>query len=248
MHVDIYALAVVLAAMALGAFIKGATGQGLPQIAIPAIASLIGVEHAVVVMAIPGVVTNLALLWSYREHRGSTRDLPLLLATGTVGAVAGTILLKHLDARVLAVAVAVAVAAYTIVFVARPALRLTPEVTRIASGPVGLAAGALQGATGMSGPIMATYLHGYRMEKQAYVFTLTMVFQTYALVQTITFAMIGLYDAERLLQSGLALIPTMAALPLGTRIAHRVSQRTFDLVVLAIPLLSALKLLYDAFT
>jgi uncharacterized membrane protein YfcA len=246
--IDVGALVTVLVAMTIGSFIKGATGQGLPQIAIPVIASFIGVEHAVVVMAIPGVVSNFWLLWSNRDIRGRSRDLPLLLTTGIVGAVTGTIMLKHLDERVLALAVAAAVLVYALVFLFRPRLELKPEITRIASGPVGLAAGALQGATGMSGPIVSTYLHGYRLEKRAYVFTLTTVFQVYALVQSLTFLFIGLYDSQRLLQSGLALVPIMAALPLGAAVAQRLSQRAFDVIVLAIPALSALKLVYDAFS
>ena len=247
MTLDVAALTTVLVAMAVGSFIKGATGQGLPQIAIPAIATFVGVEHAVVVMAIPGVVTNAWLLWNHRDHRGESRDLPMLLGTGTVGAIAGTILLKQLDERFLAVAIATAVGIYAAVFLVRPSLKLSPALTRVTSGPVGLAAGALQGATGMSGPIVSTYLHGYRLNQRAYVFQLTTVFQVYALVQAITFVFIGLYTSERVLQSCLALVPTMAALPLGARIAGRLSQRTFDIVVLAIPVLAAVKLVYDAF-
>ena len=37
-------LVVIVAAIAIGAFVKGATGGGLPQIAIPVMAAFLGVE------------------------------------------------------------------------------------------------------------------------------------------------------------------------------------------------------------
>jgi hypothetical protein len=47
-------LGIILVAIALGSFVKGVTGSGLPQIAIPVMAIFLGVERAVVLMAIPG--------------------------------------------------------------------------------------------------------------------------------------------------------------------------------------------------
>ena len=39
-------LVVIVAALAIGAFVKGATGGGLPQIAIPVMAAFLGVERS----------------------------------------------------------------------------------------------------------------------------------------------------------------------------------------------------------
>src|SRR5918997_1360368 len=113
-------LAVILIAMAVGSFIKGVTGSGLPEIAIPVMATFIGVEPAVVIMAIPGVVTNTWLLLTHRHHRGDTRDLPVLLATGIAGAVLGTWLLKSLDNQVLSLVLAGVIILYVIVFLTHP--------------------------------------------------------------------------------------------------------------------------------
>ena len=66
-------LVVIVAAIAIGAFVKGATGGGLPQIAIPVMAAFIGVERSVVIMAIPGVVANGWLVWSHRAEAPQTR-------------------------------------------------------------------------------------------------------------------------------------------------------------------------------
>ena len=238
-------LAVILIAMAVGAFIKGVTGSGLPQIAIPVMATFIGVEPAVVIMAIPGVVTNTWLLVAYRHHRGEARDLPVLLATGIAGAVVGTWLLKSLDNQILSLVLAGVIILYVTVFLTHPHLSIPPGVTRFTSPVVGAVAGVLQGATGISGPVLITYLHSFRLRKEAYVFSLTLLFQVYAVVQTFTLVTVGLFDQERLLYGLLALIPIMIMLRLGAVVAKRLSFKAFDHVVLALMIATALKLAYD---
>ena len=238
-------LAVILIAMAVGAFIKGVTGSGLPQIAIPVMATFIGVEPAVVIMAIPGVVTNTWLLVAYRHHRGEARDLPVLLATGIAGAVGGTWLLKSLDNQILSLVLAGVIILYVTVFLTHPHLSIPPAVTRFTSPIVGTVAGVLQGATGISGPVLITYLHSFRLRKEAYVFSLTLLFQVYAVVQTFTLVTVGLFDERRLLYGLLALIPIMVMLRLGAVVAKRLSLKAFDHVVLALMIATALKLVYD---
>jgi uncharacterized protein len=245
--VSLQAILIIAAAMGVGSFVKGATGQGLPQIAIPVMAVFFGVGAAVVIMAIPSIITNTWLLWSYREHYRSTRDLPTILLTGIAGAVAGTVLLDTLDENALSLTLAAMIALYVIVFVAHPDLRLPSRLTRFLSAPIGLAAGILQGATGISGPLLSTYFHGYRLPKEVYVLSIATVFQVYAVVQAVTLAAVGLYTSTLLLLSVLSLVPAMALLPLGADFANRLSRRTFDYMVLALLVASAVKLVYDSF-
>ena len=51
-------LAVVFLAIGAGAFIKGLTGTGFPLVAVPVMAVFLGVEHAVIVLQIPNLVSN----------------------------------------------------------------------------------------------------------------------------------------------------------------------------------------------
>jgi uncharacterized membrane protein YfcA len=243
---DVSALIVIVIAMAVGAFIKGATGQGLPQIAIPVMASFLGVEHAVVVMAIPSIVSNAWLMWAYRGYLNRTRDLPTMLITGIFGAVAGTAILTALDDRVLSLALASVIGLYVIVFFARPDFSLAPSLTRYSSPPLGFTAGLLQGSTGISGPLVSTYLHAFRLDKETYVLSVTTVFMVFAVVQAVALAILDLYNANRLIESLVALVPIMAMLGLGTRLTRRLSRRTFDLIILALIVASGIKLVYGA--
>jgi uncharacterized protein len=237
---------VIVAAIGVGAFVKGATGGGLPLIAIPVMAVFIGVEHSVVVMAVPGIVSNAWMVWSHREAAPQTRELPQLVSTGVVGAVAGTLLLESLPGRVLSGVLAAVIVAYILVATLKPGLVFSPRVTRIVSPPVGLLAGGLQGSTGISGPLLSTYLHGFGLRPRAYVFSLSVLFFVGALVQVVTLAAVGLYTGSRFWESLLALVPIALTLPLGTRAARRLSPRAFQRVVLVLLAASALTLLYDA--
>lgn len=239
-------LAIILVAIALGAFIKGVTGSGLPQIAIPVMASFLGVERSVVIMAIPGVVSNVWLLWTFRHAFERSRDLEVLLPVGIGGVIVGTWLLQALDPRVLSLTLAVMIVAYVVLFISPVDVELSPGVTRWTSPPVGLAAGALQGATGISGPLVQTYLHAYRLDKHAYVVSIVTLYGVFSVAQVLTIAGLGLYSASRLVESGLALLPMAVMLPIGARVARRMSQRVFDLWILALLIASAAKLAYDA--
>ena len=84
------------------------------------------------------------------------------------------------------------------------------------SPPVGLVAGGLQGSTGISGPLLTTYLHGYQLLPRAYVFSLAVLFFVGAVVQTVTLAALGLYTDTWLIESLLTLIPIVAFLPVGS--------------------------------
>jgi uncharacterized membrane protein YfcA len=240
-------LVVIVVAIAVGAFIKGATGGGLPQLAIPVMAVFLGVEHAVVVMAIPGVVANGLLVWSHRAEAPRTQHLPAMVAAGIVGSVVGTMLLKSLDGRVLSGVLALVIAVYIVLSVLKPGFTLPAPVTRVGSAPVGLVAGGLQGATGISGPLLTTWLHGFGMPPRAYVFAISSLFFVFSSVQTITLTGVGLYTASRLLESLLALVPILLALPLGVRAARRLSAQTFQRVVLVLLAASVASLVHDTF-
>jgi uncharacterized membrane protein YfcA len=238
-------LAIILGAIALGSFIKGVTGSGLPQIAVPVIAIFLGVERAVVIMALPGVITNSWMMWEHRAEARNTRDLPMLLATGTIGAVIGTMGLSILDPAVLALVLASMGALYVTLYLSSFEVRLSPGVTRVVSPPLGLVAGVLQGSTGVSGPILTTYLHAYRLARAPFIFSLVTLFNVFAVAQVVTLFQVGLYSPSRLVESFLALVPMMIFLPLGARYSARLSQRRFDLYLVLLISGSVLLLTYD---
>lgn len=238
-------LLIITLAMSVGALIKGATGSGLPQLAIPAMAAFIGVEPAVVIMVVPSITTNTWLLITHRRHRTEVLHLHVLLVTGIAGVAVGTLILKVLDDDVLGLIVAGMMLVYVLLFVSRPDFRLPKAATRVLSPIVGLAAGVLQGATGLSGPVLITYLHSLRMDKGAYIFSLTFLFQIYAVIHAVSIAILGLFTTERLVYGLISLIPILTMLRFGAAVSKKLTARTFEYVVVTVMAVSAVRLGYE---
>ena len=241
-------LAIVIGAMLLGAFVKGAVGTGLPTVAIPVMAGFIGVEEAVVIMAIPTVLTNSWLLWAHRGYASESRDLPALMGFGILGAVAGAWILSAVEPALLMFALAGVVGIYVALFVFRPQLEVSPDRSRRLAPPVGAAAGALQGATGISGPLLTTYTHALRLPRRPFLFQLAAQIEVFALAQVLAFVALGLYTLELLAASLLAIVPAALALPLGMRLSARLPLVTFERVVLVVLVIMAGKLVFDGIT
>ena len=242
-------LLVIVVASFAGALVKGVTGLGYPVLAVPLIALVTGIEDAVVVVAIPNLAANIALCWEARAARGEARDLGRLVGFGIVGAVIGTVALVRLPEQPLLIALACTVGVFVVQMIRRPELGLDAATATRWSPIAGLFTGLMQGAVGVSGPIVATWLHGYRLAVQTYVFSVTVIFGVTGAVQLIVLALQGqLLQGDRLLGALLAGVGVVIALPLGLRLRHRLSGPAFDKVVLGVLLVSAVSLVFEAFT
>jgi uncharacterized membrane protein YfcA len=243
---DWVGVAAVVVGVALGAFVKGITGAGLPLIATPVLATFVGPEEAVVVMTIPTFVSNLIMIRTHRRPLRDVPDLVPLLVAGVIGTAIGVWLLRELSPDALSLVLAGTVILYVVVRILKPEMRLSSRVSRFTAPPAGLAAGTLQGTAGISGPLLASYLHSYGMDRSTYLFALTLFLQVFGLAQIVGVAVTGLYTADRLLISALALIPVAIVMPLGIALSRRLSTAGFDRFVLILLVASAAKLVANA--
>lgn len=241
-------LLVIVAASFAGALVKGVTGLGYPVIAVPLIALVTGIEDAVVVVAIPNLAANVFLCWEARDARGEARDLGRLVGFGIIGAVIGTVALVHLPEQPLLLALALTVAVFVVQMIRRPDIAL-PEATATRWSPVaGFFVGIMQGAVGVSGPVVATWLHGYRLAVQTYVYSVTVIFGVTGAVQLVMLTAQGQMHRDRLFGALLAGVGVAIALPLGLKLRRRLAGPTFEKVVLVVLLVSAVSLVFEAFT
>lgn len=235
-------IAVVLGASLLGAFVKSITGMGYPLIAVPLITLALGIEDAVVVVAAPNLMANGLLCWGARDGRHESRDLGVLVGFGFVGAILGTYALVSVPEDPLLIALVLTIAVFVVNFVRSPELRIAASTSRRWSPGVGFLAGVMQGAVGVSGPVVATWLHGYRLGKSAYVYSVTAIFGVTGLVQFALLVGAGKLTGERALVSALAFVPVAAMIPVGTRLRHRLGGPGFEQAVLGVLVLSGIAL------
>jgi uncharacterized membrane protein YfcA len=243
--IDTSLLIAVLAAISIGALLKGMTGLGLPLFAVPALASLTSVEEAVVLMIIPGIAANLWLVINHRRHRALLREHVPFLISGFIGSMAGTALLLLVSDRWLKVLLATWLALYLIqYFLAKNSMDIFRGGGRIAY-VLGFAGGTIQGATGISAQIVAPYYHGRSLAPAAYAFLITFTFLLFASAQMTAAVGTDLLTPQRLQLSLAALVPTLIFTRIGIGLAGVMSQAVFNNILLVTFLLLEIKLIVD---
>jgi len=234
-------LAIVLVAVVIGSLVKAVTGMGLPLIVIPIASLFVDVNDAVVVIALPNLLSNVVLGTRERHSISETRDLPALAIAGIVGAIGGTLLFVNLPETPLVIALIVAIAGYVVLFFAHPELRMAPPQSKRLAPVVGLVGGTFQGAIGISGPIFGSWIHSYRLPRGAHILSVTFLFFITGVTQLAILVANGELSG-RVTATLLACIPVLASIPIGTRLRDGVSTRGFDLAIIALLCLSIVAL------
>ena len=153
-------LLIVALAVILGSLVKGTTGLGLPLTAVPVIAFFVGVQDAVVIMAAPTAVSNAMLVREYRRELRFVRGLPSFAGLGAIGAVTGAWLLPRINDRLLFLLLALLLSGFLGWRFSSADPRWSPRIQKWGRIPVALTCGVAQGATGISGPLVAAWFQG----------------------------------------------------------------------------------------
>jgi uncharacterized protein len=235
-------IVVVLGALA-GGIVLGLTGFGtgitalgiwLYAVSPPVAASL------VVVCSVAAQLQTLPTIWHSVEAR---RVLPFILP-GLIGVPIGTLLLPHLDPRVLKIGVGVLLLVFPLQMLARRPGAATAWGGRLADGAVGFGGGVLGGLAGLSGPLptMWAAMRGWTKDESR------SVFQTFNLsilaAALLAHALTGLLTAE-VGRAVLAALPgTIAGAWIGTRAYRRLSDRWFRDIILALLCVSGALLIW----
>jgi hypothetical protein len=237
-------LASAMLAIGIGALAKGITGVGLPILAVPVLASFTSVEEAVVLMVLPSVAANGWLIITHRKWAVLRRHRSFLIS-GLAGGVLGTWLLSILNDHWLKLILAIWLGIYLLQYFSRQ------SYDRYFSGhdgmgPVlGIAAGTVQGASGISAPIVAPYFHANGLTREAYAFATAFTFLLFSGAQIATMIRLDLLTPERTIVGLIAVVPTLLFTQLGIRWARRISETTFQRILLALFVAMELKLLID---
>jgi uncharacterized membrane protein YfcA len=239
-------VAVCVSAIVIGTLVKAVTGMGFPLVAIPVISIFVSVEDAVSVVALPNVIMNAALCWHTRAEAPHTRDLPVLGFAGILGAVLGTWLLLRVPEELLMLGLAAIIFGYVGHSARRPEALLSPATTRSWSPAVGLAAGVMQGAVGISGPLVAAWIHAYRLTPNAFVFSVTLLFLLSGGTQLAVLVGNEMVTGIRLWLALAAIPLVLGSIPFGARLRERLDSALFDRAVLAVLLLSGASLVVRA--
>lgn len=231
--------------LSLGGLVKGATGAGAPVLAIPALAMLYDVKLAVAIMMVPNLVTNIWQLHQHHKNLLPNQFVWSFALSGAFGALMGSWFLATLPQSTLSFIVAIGVFAYVAFRLLRSTWVLSYSYALKICIPVGLVAGTLQGASGISAPISLSFFNAMRLERAVFIASISVYFIAMTLVQIPALMALGIMHAVHFLSGTLALIPILLFMPVGQMLARRFSRDLFDRIMQVLLLCLAIKLMID---
>ncbi len=237
---------IALLTLVIAGIIKGAIGSGVPVVVVPVLTMLYDVKLAIAVLVAPNLFSNALQVWQYRTHLLPWRFLMAFAMAGGAGIVLGTWGLVVLAPEYLSLGVAGAIVLYLAVKLSRRATALPLSMAERIVLPVGVLAGVLQGAAGMSAPASVTFLNAMQLERRVFIGSISVFFVAITLVQIPALLSAGILTAERFVYSLGALMVILVGMPLGARLGQRLPHRWFDNVIMCLLASIAVKIIVDA--
>jgi uncharacterized protein len=237
LSIEIATIVLALAGVFLIAFMKGAFGGGFAIIGIPLLSIVMNPLSAGALLAPLFVFMDLCALRYWKPSTWSRPDLLILVPSLIVGIGLGYATLRLLDARAVAIVMALITLAFTALW-----LRSGGQiVARPRSTPKAVAAGLGSGITTMvahsGGPPLAMYLLPLGMTKAVYAGTTSIFFTVGNAVKAVPW-LLPVKPAGWLWVLGALCLP---AIPLGVWVGWKLLYRACS----GLLVVTALKLLWD---
>ena len=230
-------LAGLLGTAFIAGIIRGFAGFGSALLLVPVLATLYDPRQAVVMEFIIEVPVVLGLMPVAIRHTNVRTVLPMVLML-ILTLPFGTLVLKHLDAGIMKVAISIFVLLMLALIVFQG--RVTALMGRGAVLGTGATIGLLQGSVGMAGPVAATTLmaRGDRADvARANLITVAMALIVVAIVSSWLF---GLLTKQVLVMGAIASPLCLAGVFVGTCLFNRYGDQSHRSVVFLLIMIPAL--------
>ena len=231
-----FEIAWVLGVVAIAGFAQTIAGFGFALLSVPVLASIIGVQDAVVVCSILSLVNTSVVAHSSRG-RIPWREVGWLLAGCFLGMPVGLAILLWVPAAALTVAVGVTSLALSAA-IAR-GLRL-PLREPWGSLLAGTASGVLNTSTGMNGPPIVLHLQQLGIGPAEFRGALSSFFTVSGVASLTAFAGAGVISTRALVATALGLPVLALAHAAGLRVLRRIPAHGFRRLVLVLLVATAI--------
>lgn len=217
----------VLGIFLLAGLVKGVIGLGLPTVSLAGLTVVVDLPVAVALMVIPSAITN---LWQALDgpHLGALlRRFWLMLAASAIGVWLTYGLLLVTLPNAMTGLLGLILCVYSAISLRRAPLIRSVAHEGVASPVVGLATGALAGATGSMVMPMVPYLQALALERDTFVQMMGVSFTVSTCAIALAALDHGRFEAEHALLSMAALAPALLGMKLGQLVRRRVSEQVF---------------------
>lgn len=227
-----------------GGVVKGTLGVGLPLVVVPLLSLILPTSQAMGLLVMPVLLSNAMQAFAggrlgYTLHRFG----PLVLAQ-----LVATLLANHwgaqLSAKALNAVMAATVMAAVVMMILQPKGELSPRRQRWAGPVVGAVAGAIGGASSLTGPILITYLMSLRLPRDEFVGSISIIYLLGSIPMYAAMLAWGRFGWDSVAWSCLAIIPMYLGLRWGGLLRSRLSERGFRYALFAFLTLLAILLMF----
>ena len=217
----------IAAAFLLAGFVKGVIGLGLPTVSMGLLAVAMPPVHALAIVIVPAILTNIWQTFGGPYLRDIMRRLwPLLLGTAAgiwlnAGAMTGPY------ARYSTIVLGLLLVIYAIIGLRKARLRVARRNEKWMGGIVGLITGVISAATGVQVIPSMPFFQAIGMEKDELVQALGVFFTVATLALAFNLSTAGLLDESTALPGVVALACSFTGMVIGQAVRLRMQPETF---------------------
>lgn len=220
-------LIVIAAVFLLAGFVKGTIGMGLPTVAMGLLATRMTPAHALAIVIVPAIVTNIWQTFVGPYLRDIVRRLwPLLIGT-VLGVWAGGGLLTGPYASYGTIVLGVLLVIYAIVGLSKVRFTVRRENEGWVGGIVGLITGVISAATGVQVIPSMPFMQAIGMEKDELIQALGIFFTTATVAQAYNLTGAGLLTTSTLIPGTIGMIAAFTGMYIGQLVRSRMDADTF---------------------
>ena len=245
MELTVATILVAFTGVFLIAFLRGAFGGGFAIIGIPLLSTVMDPVIAGGLLAPLFIAMDLYALRYWKSSTWSKPDLALLLPGLVIGIGLGYLLFRALDHR----AIAIVMAAITLIFVGLWFVKGARVTPRLRSTPKAITAGLASGITTMvahsGGPPLAMYLLPLGLSKEIYAGTTSLFFTVGNATKVVPWLLLVQPTAETWTLMAFCLFAIPIGVWLGWRLHGALDQRQVYRACYGLLVVTALKLLWD---
>ncbi|RJF68244.1 sulfite exporter TauE/SafE family protein [Rhodopseudomonas palustris] len=220
-------LLLIAAVFAFAGFIKGVIGLGLPTVSIGLLAVVMPPAHAMAIVIVPAIVTNIWQTFAGPYLRDILRRLWPLMLGAVVGIRLGSGLMTGPYARYGTLVLGGLLVIYGIIGLSRFRFQVAPAQEKWIGGPVGLITGVVSAATGVQVIPSMPFMQAIGMEKDELVQALGVFFTTATLALAFNLTDAGLLSVATALPGAIAMAAAFAGMFVGQAVRTRMHPDSF---------------------
>jgi uncharacterized protein len=220
-------LILIAAAFLLAGFVKGVIGLGLPTVAMGLLAVTMQPAHALAIVIVPAIVTNIWQTFVGPYLRDIIRRLwPLMIGT-VIGIWLNSGMLTGPYARYATVVLGLLLVIYAIIGLNKFAFTVARKDEGWIGGIVGLVTGVISATTGVQVIPSMPFMQAIGMEKDELVQALGVFFTVATLALAFNLTTAGLLTAATALPGAVAMAASFAGMFIGQAVRTRMKPDLF---------------------